>query len=156
MALALMAGINLTQAEEHKDHKDHKVVAGPKGGKVVEIEPLHAEFFVNAERKVEVTFYDEKMKPIPVGEQAVSVIAEAKDAKTKLDFEKKGDSFVSKSALPEGDGYTVVLQIKPKPDDKMKNFRIVYHAETCEKCKRAEYACTCEEHGGGGHEGHAH
>lgn len=147
IALTLMVGINPT----HAKHQDHKAAAGPKGGTVVEIEPLQAEFFVNAERKVEVTFYDKKMKLVPPGGQVVNVVAETTLAKTKLALAKKGDSFISNSALPEGDGYTVVLQIKTAPDAKVKNFRILYQVEICEKCKRAEYACTCETHGNEGH-----
>ena len=34
-----------------------------------------------------------------------SVIADAKDGKAKVEFEKKDDALVSKTKLPEGDGY---------------------------------------------------
>ena len=50
---------------------------------------------------------------------------------------------VSKTPLPEGDGYNVVVQIKAKPDAKPKNFRIKYDTGTCGECKRPQYACTC-------------
>jgi hypothetical protein len=57
-------------AEEH----DHKAIPGLKGGKVLETEPLHSEFFVQPDKKVSMTFYDESMKPVAPGEQVVKVI----------------------------------------------------------------------------------
>jgi hypothetical protein len=90
-----------------------------------------------------VRLYDTALKPLPPGEQTVNAFAEVKSNKVKLEFEKKGDVLVSKTPLPEGDGYNMVVQIKTKPDAKPQNFRIKYDAGTCGECKRAEYACTC-------------
>lgn len=84
-------------------------------------------------------------KPIPAGEQTVTVIADAKDGKEKIEFEKKGDALVSKTKLPEGDGYNVVVQFKQTADAKPQNFRFKLDTSTCAGCKRAEYACTCAE-----------
>lgn len=50
----------------------------------------------------------------------VSVITEAKAGKTKIEFEKQGDVLVSKSKLPEGDGYNMVVQLKSNADAKRK------------------------------------
>ncbi|HEY5743734.1 MAG TPA: hypothetical protein VIS99_14465 [Terrimicrobiaceae bacterium] len=144
-----------TAAFSADDH-GHKVIPGPKGGKVLETEPLHAEFFVQPDKKVSITFYDESMKPVAPGEQLVKVIAEAPSGKATLAFEKTSDAFVSTTALPEGDGYRIVVQIKQTADAKPQNFRIDYHTEICGECKRAEYACICASEGGGKHEGHAH
>ena len=104
-----------------------------------------AEFFVEKDKKISITFYDASMKPVPAGEQVVTVIAEAKDGKTKLEFEKKDDLLVSKSKVPEGNGYNVVVQFRSKADAKPQNYRFVLNMETCGKCKRAEYACICDE-----------
>ena len=122
-----------------------KKVGGPKGGRLLENEAPRTEFFVEKNRTVTITFYDKDLKAVPPGERVVTAIAEAKEGKEKLEFEKKGDSLVSKTPLPEGDGYTVVVQLKAKPDAKTQNFRIKYDTSTCEKCKRAEYACICDE-----------
>ena len=122
-----------------------KKTGGPKGGRLLENDSPRAEFFVEKDRKVTITFYDKDLKPVPPGEQVVTVIAEAKKGKEKLEFEKRGDALVSKTPLPEGDGYSVVVQLKAKPDAKSQNFRIKYDTSTCEKCKRAEYACVCDE-----------
>jgi hypothetical protein len=44
--------------------------------------------------------------------------AETNVGKVKLEFEKKGDALVSKTPLPEGDGYNVVLQVRAKADSR--------------------------------------
>jgi hypothetical protein len=75
----------------------------------------------------------------------LTVIADAKDGKAKIEFEKKADALVSKSKLPEGDGYNVVVQFKQSADAKPQNFRFKLETHTCAGCKRAEYACTCAE-----------
>ena len=142
--LTLLAIASTSFAEEGHDHD--KPMPGPKGGKVLETEPLHAEFFVQTDKKVSITFYDESMKPIAPGEQAVKVIAEAPSGKATLDFEKTGGAFVSTTALPNGDGYRIVVQIRPTADAKPQNFRIDYHDEMCGECKLAEYACVCSDH----------
>ncbi len=94
------------------------------------------------------------MKPVAPAEQVVKAVAEAPGRQgTDRLRENRCEAFVSTTALPEGDGYRIVLQIKSTPEAKTKNFRIDYHTEICDGCKRAEYACTCSDHGapGGGH-----
>jgi hypothetical protein len=122
-----------------------KQVGGPKGGRLLENEAPRAEFFVEKDRAVTITFYDKELKPVPPAEQVVTAIAETKKGKAKLEFEKRSGALVSRTPLPEGDGYTVVVQIKAGPDAKPQNFRIKYDTSTCGKCRRAEYACTCDE-----------
>ena len=135
--LAVLAlGITLAQAGE-------KVTAGAKGGRLLENESPRAEFFVEKDHSVSLTFYDKDMKPVPVADQKATAIAEKKDGKKKIEFEKKGDILVSKSPLPEGDGYTVVVQLKQTADAKPKNFRIPLNLSICSKCHHPEYACTC-------------
>jgi hypothetical protein len=137
--LSLSLAIALSAAE--------KQVGGPKGGRLLENEAPRAEFFVEKDRTVTIAFYDKDLKPVPPGEQVVTAIAETKpgQGKEKLEFEKKGGALVSRTPLPEGDGYTVVVQIKAKPGAKAQNFRIKYDTSTCGKCRRAEYACICDE-----------
>ena len=147
--LALLVITSTTFAEKGHDHD--KPIPGPKGGRILEVESGHAEFFVQSDNKVSITFYDSEMKPAAPGEQVVKVIAEAPSGKATLDFEKAGDAFVSSSALPEGDGYRIVVQIKSTGEAKAQNFRVYYHTEVCGECKHPEYACTCPDH-----EGHKH
>ena len=103
------------------------------------------EFFVEKDRTVSIAFYDANQNQVPAGAQSVTAIAEAKSGRKKLEFEKKGDLLVSKSPLPEGNGYTVVVQYRPTADARPKNFRVPLNMETCGGCDRAEYACTCDE-----------
>jgi hypothetical protein len=123
-----------------------KIEAGPKGGRLLETEPQKAEFFVNKDRKVEITFYDSALKPVAPAEQVIAITAEPKSGRAKLDLEKTATGFVSKQALPEADeAYRVVVQVREKAGSSPKNFRVDLNLETCGECKLAEYACTCEE-----------
>lgn len=120
-----------------------KTPATPKGGRALaKTEPL-AEFVVEKDRTVTINFYNAEMKPVAVTTQSVTVIADAKSGKATLEFEKKGDSLVSKTKLPEGEGYNVVVQFKQTTETKPQNFRFKLQMHTCGECKRAEYACTC-------------
>ena len=121
-----------------------KLPGGPQGGRLLEkTEPL-AEFVVGKDRIVTIHFYNPDLKAVPVTTQSVSVVADGKGVKTKLEFEKKGDSLVSKTKLPEGDGYPVVVQFQRTAGARPQNFRFKLELHTCGECQRAEYACICD------------
>ena len=122
---------------------DQKPTAGPKGGKILNEDAPRAEFFVEKDNTVTLTFYGADMKPVAATTQSAVVYADAKSGRAKLDFEKKGDALVSKTPLPEGDGYNVMVQLKTSPDAKAQNIKVNYHTEKCDKCNMAEYACIC-------------
>ncbi len=124
---------------------DATVKAGPRKGRILELEKQIAEFFVEKDRTVSIAFYDAAGKQQPVVDQIITATAETPTGKTKLEFEKKGDLLVSKSPLPAGEGYQVVVQSKPSADAKPKNFRIKLQTHICKGCSNAEYACTCDE-----------
>lgn len=124
---------------------DKKHLGGPKGGRFLEKTEPKAEFYVAKDHTVTITFYDAAQKPVAVAAQSLTVIADAKDGKTKLEFEKKGDVLVSKTKLPEGDGYNLVVQFKQTAEAKPQNFRFKLETHTCGTCKRAEYSCICDE-----------
>ena len=124
---------------------DKKHLAGPKGGRLLEKTEPKAEFYLEKDHSVTITFYDAELKPVPVTVQSVTVIADAKGGKATVEFEKKGDALVSKTKLPEGDGYNVVVQFKQTADAKPQNFRFKLETHACATCKRAEYACICDE-----------
>lgn len=134
-SLALAACVSIATAAEKK------IEAGPKGGRILEKTSPKAEFFVEKDRTVTISFYDNKLKPVSATDQQVSVIA----GKEKLAFEKKGDVLASTGKLPEGDGYQIAVQYKEKPDAKPQNYRFKLDTHTCGGCQRAEYACTCNE-----------
>lgn len=122
------------------------VVPGPHGGRLLAAEPLRAEFFVTPERHVEITFYDANLKPAAPGAQTLAVTAEPASGRVKLELEKTASGFVSKQALPDGEPYRVVVQVRANPEAKPQNFRIDLNLGNCGECHRAEYACTCEGH----------
>ncbi|MCC7377430.1 MAG: hypothetical protein IT581_22405 [Verrucomicrobiales bacterium] len=129
-------------AEPHAHAHIHK--ATPKGGRLLDKTEPHAEFVVEKDRTVTINFYTEEMKPVAATTQTVTVVADAKGGKQTLQFEKKGDSLVSKSQLPEGDGYNLVVQFKQTAEARPVNLRFKLDLALCAECKRAEYACTCE------------
>jgi hypothetical protein len=139
IAGVLLAGLCVAGAA------DKKHLGGPKGGRLLEKTEPKAEFFLEKDRTVTITFYDAALKPVPAGEQAVTVIADAKEGKQKIEFEKRGDVLASKGKLPEGDGYNLVVQFREKANAKPQNFRFKLETHLCETCKRAEYACICDE-----------
>lgn len=124
---------------------DAKVKAGPRKGRVLEMEAKNAEFLVEKDRTVSIAFYDAAMKAMAPTAEVVAITAEAPSGKTKLEFEKKGNLLVSKTPLPAGENYTVVVQVKATAEAKPKNFRIPLNLSLCKPCGNAEYACTCEE-----------
>ncbi|MDZ4743523.1 MAG: hypothetical protein SGI98_08925 [Verrucomicrobiota bacterium] len=132
---------------------DHHNVAGPSGGKILETNLGYIEFYVQPDRKIRMTLLDEQMKAVPAGALVVSASAETKTGKVALEFERSGDFIISKTALPEGNGYRIVLQIRKDASAKPQNLRIDFNSEICGGCKLAEYACICD-HAGSGHSGH--
>lgn len=124
---------------------DKKHLAGPKGGRLLEKTEPKAEFFLEKDHTATIAFYDAGLKPVPAAMQTVTVIADAKDGKKTVEFEKKGDVLVSKTKLPEDDGYNLVVQFKQSAEAKPQNFRFKLETHTCGGCNRAEYACTCDE-----------
>jgi len=139
VAAALCAGVVAANAA------DKKHLAGPKGGRLLENTEPKAEFYLEKDHTSTITFYDKDLKAVPASDQTVAVVAEAKSGKQKIEFEKKGELLVSKGKLPEEDAYNVVVQLKQNPEAKPQNFRFKLDLATCGSCKRAEYACICDE-----------
>ncbi len=123
----------------------HVHLAGPKGGRILDKTTPHAEFVFEKDRSITINFYNAELKPVAATTQVVTVIATAKDQKTTIEFEKKGDALVSKTKLPDGEGYNLVVQFKQTADAKPQNFRFKLDLHTCGECKRVEYACTCHD-----------
>lgn len=131
-------------SDDDHGHVHETNVAGPNGGRVItSIEP-HAEFFVTADRKVQIAFVDDAIKPIPVAEQSVTVIAGDRTNPTRLTFEKSNDVLLSDKALPAGNDFPVIVQIKATPSAETTLERFNLNLSECPTCKYNEYACTCE------------
>lgn len=137
LAAALSVGLFTATAA------DKSANATPGGGRLLEKTEPYAELVIGKDRTVTINFYNAEMKPVATTTQTVTVQADAKDGKATLEFEKKGDALVSKTKLPAGEGYNLVVQFKQTTDAKSQNFRFKLDLETCGGCKRAEYACIC-------------
>ena len=135
---ALLVAATLCLAAEKKP------TPGPKGGKLLENSAPRAEFLIEKDNRVTITFYDDKLKPVPVAAQVIAITAEPASGKVKLELEKKGDVLTSKEPLPKGDGYNLVVQVKANAEAKPQNFRLKYDLHLCGMCKLKEYACTCD------------
>ena len=158
LAIALGAAITLSacKKDEHAGHdhgpgKGHdakakaaKPLAGPKGGKLLDNTAPRAEFVIDADRRVTVSFYDAQLKPVPASGQVVAVTAEPKSGKVALTMEAKDGAFVSKEPLPEGEGYNLIVQVKVAAEAAPQNFRLSMDLSNCGGCKLKEYACTCD------------
>jgi L-ascorbate metabolism protein UlaG (beta-lactamase superfamily) len=142
LAAALCVGLALpaTAAEKH----DHVHIATPKGGRVLDKTEPHAEFVIEQDRGVTVNFYSQDLKAVAVTTQSVVVFADAKEGKARLEFERKGDGLASKTKLPAGDGYLIIVQFKQTADAKPQNHRFKLDLSICGECKRAEYGCICD------------
>ncbi len=127
----------------------------PNGGRIISAVEPHAEFFVTADKKVEVRFLDAAGKVIAPAAQTVTVTMGDRAAPTKLAFTQDGDKLVSDKTVPEGKELPVVVQIKVTPDAKTVTDKFNLNFAKCPTCSNAEYACSCE-HGGnkmeGGHD----
>ena len=139
LAFALCTSLALRAVAE--DKHEHK--ATPKGGRLLEKTTPHAEFVIEKDRSVTINLYNHDMKSVAVTTQSATVIASPTSVKTTIEFEKKSDSLVSKTKLPEGKDYNLVVQFKQTADAKPQNFRFKLDLGTCGECKRAEYACSC-------------
>ncbi len=123
---------------------DKKHLGGPKGGRLLERTEPKAEFFLEKDHTVTITFCDAALKPVPAAPQAVTVIADSKGGKRTVEFEKKGDVLVSKAKLPGGEGCNLVVQFKPTAEAKPQSFRFKLETNTYGECQRAEYGCISE------------
>ena len=119
---------------------------GPKGGRLLENAAPRAEFFIGKDNRVTVTFYDEKLRPVPARGQVVFITAAPKTGVLKVDLEKKDGTLISKLPLPKSgffDEYQITVQIKASADAQPETFHVRFDLDVCGKCKLREYACIC-------------
>jgi hypothetical protein len=145
--LSLFATLSLAftaaTATAHEDHAHEKKKAGPHGGRILTKVDPHAEFFVTAERKVQITFLGDDGKAVPPSGQIVTVTAGSRAAPATLSFVRVGDSFLSETKLPDGNNFPAVIQIKASADAKTVTEKFNVNLATCSECSLAEYACIC-------------
>ena len=136
----VIAGLCVTTLQAHNDKKK---VAGPNGGRIIAAIEPRAEFFVTADRKVQITFLDQAGKVIPPAEQIVTVTAGERMSPTSLTFSKFGNTLMSNAALPKGNEIPAVVQIKTSASAKAVTEKFNVDLSKCGECKLQEYACIC-------------
>ncbi len=150
---AFALSLSVSAADKKKDSHDHshdhshskeQKITAPNGGRIITAVEPHAEFLVTADRKVQITFIDDDGKAVAPAEQVVTVTAGDRSAPTKLTFTKVGNMLVSSAALPAGNDFPTVVQIKATPDAKTVTEKFNLNLSKCPTCSNAEYACTCE------------
>jgi hypothetical protein len=145
---ALALSLPATAAEKTQDAANltrEKKVAGPNGGRIITTVEPRAEFFVTADRKVQITFLDNAGKAIAPADQVVTVTTGDRSAPKTLTFAKTGNALLSTAALPAGDDLPTVVQITTSASVKTVTEKFNIDLGKCGECKLAEYACTCEE-----------
>jgi len=139
---ALMTLSAFTAAGQ-KPHTHEKRDAGPNGGRIIATAAPRAEFFVTADRKVQITFLDPAGKPIAPADQVVTVTTGDRLAPTKLVFAKQAAALTSTATLPAGNNLPIVIQIKSTPTASTVTAKFTLDLSVCGECKLAEYACSC-------------
>lgn len=156
-------GADPHQGHDHADHDhdhDHAVKsvgkAGPNGGRVIHgVEP-HLEFFVTADRKIQMTALDDSLAPIAMGNQVVRVTMGDRANPVNLDLAKEGNILISAQSFPAGDDFPIVLQIKGDESSENVFEKFTLNLTQCPTCDYLEYACTCDHGEGGDDHGHNH
>ena len=119
--------------------------AGPNGGRILKHVQPTAEFFVTAERKVQITFMDAEGQPVAPDDALITVTTGQRSAPTTLTFSRDGSAFVSDQPLPTGNFLPTVVQIKVSPDAQTVTDRFNVNLSTCPECGHGEYACACHD-----------
>lgn len=135
--------MNYPNAYAADGHDHHGKEKAPHNGRLMELDKMHVEFLVEADKTVRVYLYDGELKPMKPSDQTVSLLVQGKDSsKTKTELANKNDSFVSDAAItiPEGAKAVLTVKVGGKPN----NLRFDLNMENCGGCKNAEYACSCE------------
>ena len=148
LTLAVCAhSLRASAAEKPHDpstHTHEKKTAGPNGGRILNGPDPRAEFFVTADRKVQITFIGKDGKPVTPAGQVVIVTAGERAAPTKLAFTRTGNVLVSDGPLPAGNDVPTVVQIIPAPGASTVTNKFHVDLTKCDECKNAEYACICD------------
>ncbi len=143
-AVALLTSVSLHAAGEGDENTHEKKIAGPNGGRILTTIEPHAEFFVTEDRKVQITFLGEDLKPVAPADQVVTVTTGERSAPVKMTFTESGESLVSEESVPEGNNFPAVVQIKNTAEAKAQVEKFTLNFSVCSECDMAEYACICD------------
>lgn len=123
-------------------HEASKIKA-PNGGRIIASVEPHIEFLLMKDRKVQLTFLNDKGKVVPPGDQVVTVTTGERSSPTKLSFKKSGNTLISDGTVPSGSNFATVVQIQSTANAKPATARFNLNLSECSGCDLLEYACTC-------------
>lgn len=128
---------------EHEKGEEHKKTPGPNGGRLIHSVEPHVEFVIREDRRVQINFLDDDLKPVAAGDQVVSLMGGDRADPFRLAFAKEGTSLLSDKSIPAGDDHPGVLQIKANADAKATIEKFHLNLSDCPTCEYKEYACIC-------------
>ena len=152
LSAVAIAAVSTFSAVAEDEHDHEKKIAGPNGGRIITSVEPHVEFLVTKDRKVQLTFLDDKNKAKDLTADTLKLTGGKRLSPTELSFTKSGSAYVSDKALPEGNPFPVVLQIKLEKKSKKITEKFNVDLSKCPGCAYLEYACTCDHD----HDDHDH
>lgn len=105
-----------------------RITIGPKGGRVIYLDSTvipNVELIVKSDGRAEITLLDKDRKPIAPTEQDVAVTAGPRASARKMKVEKQAADYITEK-LPDGTPYTLVVQVKERPNAKPLTGRLTY------------------------------
>ena len=136
--LALLSSLAITTAAfAHGD-----VELGPNGGRILEFsknETMQGEVTLKGD-KFQIALLDKDMKPVALGEQALTATGGASGKPEKLAVEKADGKFVVPVVKS---GEWLIVQFKADAKAKAVTARLHYDTSICEKCNAQEWVCKC-------------
>lgn len=146
----LIVGANVVSAQDGHSEHDHaqsesehlEAKAGPNGGRIIyELEP-HLEFFVKADRTIQISALNEKGEAIPVENLSAQLVGGSRAKPVLMKFVKKGPILISDKALPEMAITPVVLTFSNAESERVR-VKFNVNLSECGSCDYKEYACIC-------------
>lgn len=131
------------KASNHAGHSHDKKEAGPNGGRIIHTVEPHFEVFVRDDRRIQITFLDDKNKPIAPAKQEITAVTGDRSKPTNLTFSVQEKVLLSDQSLPEGNKMPFIITIKNTPESRAIRERFTMDLSECGGCDYKEYACTC-------------
>lgn len=146
--IALVSATTLTSyagkgCSGHDHHGHAHIKAGPNKGRLLPKVSPQAEFLVRHDRKVQITFYDDKMKVIEPSTQVVSVLTGKRSAPVEMNFKSDGKALISDKKVPAGKKFPTIIAIKSNVYAEEVVTKFTLDLSDCTSCENKEYACEC-------------
>lgn len=149
---------------DHVNHETHTHAEETLRGRVISSVNPHLVFFLNADRKVEISAINDDGKETSITEQKVRLVGGNRSKPTRMNFIPHEAGLISDISFPPGNNFPIVLMVTPAPGAKMVIEKFTLNLNNCPTCSKQEYACICKHgdhekdghHDHGDHNGHDH